>query len=372
MKIESLLAFFICSALVNSLGQQVSMADETLGVADEHKISEVDRLRFTVGVRAIFQDSGGDYWFGSHGEGLCRYDGEIFEYFTTKNGLAEDQILTIQEDAQGTIWVDTQRGVSRFTGDAFVSFPETQRTPSAFKSTFALPDTSQEPWRKSDADLWFSAGTREGVLRYDGQQFRFLPFPHPTSSDTGNTYAVTGFAVGKNNVLWIGTYAGVFGYDGENLTAINDETLGYSNRDDRIHVRCILEDSKGRLWIGNNGIGVLLKEGETIVNFSKEQGKLMPMEAFESNTLAKRFSANTGLQSVFALAEDCHGNIWFGDRDTGAWRYDGTSLVNFTIDEKLSTQMILDIYEDHNQNLLFAMAQGGVYQFKDSTFVRRF
>jgi len=371
MKIAFALSFFICSVLFNWVGQQVVLADEPLSVTDKNKTSEVDRLKFTVGVRAIFQDSRGDYWLGSPGEGLCRYDGEVFEYFTTKDGLADDQILTIQEDAQGAIWIDTQRGVSRYAGDAFVSFPETQ-PPSAFKSTLALPDNLLEPWRKSDADLWFSAGTREGVFRYDGQQIRYLPFPNPRTSVTGSAYAVTGFSPGKSNVLWISTYAGVFGYNGDNLTIINDETLGYSEPDNRIHVRSVLEDSQGRLWIGNNGIGVLLKEGDTIVNFSKEHGKLLPMEAFESNTLAKRFSANTGLQSVFALAEDCHGNIWFGDRDTGAWRYDGKALVNFTIDEKLGSQMILDIYEDQKQNLLFAMAKGGVYQFNGSTFERRF
>ena len=371
MKIEFALSFFICSALFNWTGQQGVLGDEPFGVSDEDKTSQVERLTFTVGVRAIFQDSRGDYWFGSHGDGLCRYNGEVFEYFTTKNGLADEHIVTIQEDKQGAIWVDTQRGVSRYAGDAFVSFPETQ-PPSAFKSTLTPPDTLQAPWRKSDADLWFSAGTSEGVFRYDGQQFRYLPFPHPRTSVTGNTYAVTGFSAGKSNLLWISTYAGIFGYNGESLTIINDETLGYSDREDRVHVRCVLEDSQGRLWIGNNGIGVLLKEGETIVNFSKVQGKLLPMEAFESNTLAKRFSANTGLQSVFALAEDCHGNIWFGDRDTGAWRYDGKALVNFAIDEKLSSKMIWDIYEDHNRNLLFAMAQGGVYQFTSNTFVRRF
>ncbi|MBL8817450.1 MAG: hypothetical protein JNL58_15590 [Planctomyces sp.] len=372
MKIESLVTFFICSALVNCVGQQVALPDEPPGVADENKASEVERLRFTVGVCAIFQDSRGDYWFGSHGEGLCRYDGEAFEYFTTKDGLADDHIRSVQEDSRGAIWVDTQHGVSRHEGNAFVSFPETRPVPSASRLVPSFLGSMQEQWRKSDTDLWFSAGTREGVFRYDGQQFRYLPFPHPGTSVTGNTYAVTGFSAGKNNVLWISTYAGVFGYNGENLTAINDETLGYSNRDDRIHVRCILEDSQGRLWIGNNGIGVLLKEGETIVNFSREHGRLMPMDAFESNTLAKRFSMNSGLQSVFALAEDCHGNIWFGDRDTGAWRYDGKTLVNFAIDEELSSQMIWDIYEDHSQNLLFAMAHGGVYQFTGSTFVKRF
>jgi len=372
VKKELALTLFICSALFNWVGQQVAFADETLCVADGNKTSEVDSLSFTVGVRTIFQDSGGDYWFGSHGEGLCRYDGKVFEYFTTKDGLADDHILTIQEDSKGAIWIDTQHGVSRYAGDAFVSFPETQRGRSAVKSTIPLSNTLQEQWRKSAAAVWFSAGTREGVLRYDGQQFRYLPFPHPTSSDSGNTLGVTGFSEGKNNVLWIGTYAGVFGYNGDNLTIINDETLGNLDRDDRIHVRCVLEDSKGRLWIGNNGIGVLLKEAESVVNFSRKHGKLLPCKEFEANTLAKRFSANTGLQSVFAVAEDCRGNVWFGDRDTGAWRYDGEALVNFTIDEKLGSQMIWDIYEDHGQNLLFAMAQGGVYQFNGSTFVRRF
>ena len=123
MKIVSLLTFFICSVLFIGVGKQVVLADEPFGVAGENKTSEVNRLKFTVGVRAIFQDSRGDYWFGSHGEGLCRYDGEVFEYFTTKDGLADDQIITIQEDAKGAIWVDTQSGVSRYAGDAFVSFP---------------------------------------------------------------------------------------------------------------------------------------------------------------------------------------------------------------------------------------------------------
>ncbi len=98
----------------------------------------------------------------------------------------------------------------------------------------------------------------------------------------------------------------------------------------------------------------------------------MPMEEFQANTLARRFTANVGLQSVFAIAEDSQGNIWFGDRDTGAWRYDGASLVNYSIDTKLESQMIWDIYEDRNQRLLFAMASGGVYEFNGESFERRF
>lgn len=84
------------------------------------------------------------------------------------------------------------------------------------------------------------------------------------------------------------------------------------------------------------------------MNYSRKHGKLLPSKEFEANVLARRFSANTGLQSVFAIAEGCHGNIWFGDKDTGAWRYDGETLVNLIVDEKLGSQIIWDIYEDQN------------------------
>ena len=37
---------------------------------------------YNSGVRAILQDSSGAYWFGSHFEGVCRFDGERFQCFT--------------------------------------------------------------------------------------------------------------------------------------------------------------------------------------------------------------------------------------------------------------------------------------------------
>ena len=81
-----------------------------------------DTLKFTSGVRAIFQDSNGNYWLGSHNEGLVVYNGTRFSYFTTANGLAENQIRSIQEDAQGNIWLGTADGVSKFNGTHFTNY----------------------------------------------------------------------------------------------------------------------------------------------------------------------------------------------------------------------------------------------------------
>ena len=324
--------------------------------------SNSDTLKFNSGIRAIFQDSKGNYWFGSHNEGVSLYDGNSFKYFTTNDGLADNQIRYIQEDKNGTIWFGTANGVSSYDGK------------TVHKHT--VIENSESEWMKTDIDLWFDAGTRQGVYRYDGQKIHYLPFPNPKNINSGNTYAVTSISKGRNNMRWFGTYAGVFGYNGSEFTIINDETLRLTDDSEKIHIRSIFEDSQGRLWIGNNGIGVLLKSGNSIINFSKEQGKLIPINAFEANTQSKQFTKNTGLQAVFAITEDSQGNIWFGDRDSGAWKFDGKTLTNYKImtesTSKIKDNMIYNIYEDQNRNLLFGMAEGGVYKFNGITFDKQF
>lgn len=321
--------------------------------------SKTDTLKFTSGIRAILQDSKGDYWFGSHKEGVSHYDGNSFEYFTINDGLVDNQIRSIQEDENGNIWIATGNGVSSFNGEKFTNYP-----------TEINPQKSD--WNATNGNLWFNAGTNQGAYRYDGQQMNYLAFPNPKDIGAGNLFAVTGIAKGKNEMVWFGTYAGVFGFDGNQFTIINDETLRLTEDSGKVHVRSIFEDSQGRLWIGNNGIGVILKNGDSITHFSKEKGKLIPMDEFESNIQSQQFTKNTGLQSVFAISEDSEGNIWFGDRDSGAWKYDGKTLTNYKIDPRLNSQMIWNIYEDHNKNILFGMAEGGVYKFNGKSFDKWF
>lgn len=320
--------------------------------------SNSDTLKFTSGIRAILQDSKGNYWFGSHNEGVSYYDGRSFEYFSIKDGLADNQIRSIKEDENGIIWFGTANGVSSYDGKSI--------------KNHLVNRNSETKWTKTDKDLWFNAGTQQGVYRHNGQQLNYLAFPNPKDIGTGNLYAVTAISKGKNEMVWFGTYAGVFGFNGNQFTIINDETLRLTEESEKIHVRSIFEDSQGRLWIGNNGIGVILKNGDSIINFSKEKGKLIPMNEFVANFQNKQFAKNTGLQAVFAIAEDSQGNIWFGDRDSGAWKYDGKTLTNYKIDPKLNAQMIWNIYEDQNKNILFGMEDGKVYKFNGETFDKQF
>lgn len=320
--------------------------------------SKTDSLKFTSGIRVIFQDSKGNYWFGSHSEGVSFYDGKSFEYFTTNNGLSDNQVLSIQEDENGKIWLGTANGESMYSNGTFTNYSTKNNEPK-----YDLHNTNR--------DLWFYAGEEKGINRFDGKHMNYLAFPLPENENSDISYGVTGISKDKDGTVWIATYSALFKYDGKMTTVFDDNTLKLKD-DGVLHIRSVLADSKGRIWIGNNGIGVLLKKGDSITHFSKEQGKLIPMNEFKRNTQTQQFTKNTGLQSVFAIEEDAEGNIWFGDRDMGAWKYDGKILTNYKIDSKLKSQMIWSIYKDQNKNLFFGMAEGGVYKFNGKTFDKQF
>lgn len=315
---------------------------------------KTNSLKFTSGVRAILRDSKGSYWFGSHKEGVSVFDGETFRYYTIDDGLPENQIRSIQEDASGVIWIATASGICSYDGGKLTNHTGMTKVATHFK------------WEKAEDDLWFTAGNQNGVYRYDGDELTYLAFPQHVVVDPKKVYHVTGITEGKKNMLWVGTYAGVIGYNGREFSTINDETLKKTSETGSLHIRSIFEDSKGRLWIGNNGIGVLLKVGDRVINFSEKMNLINP----ESSGKGHKSPAGT-LEHVFVIQEDGSGNIWFGDRDTGIWRYDGDAMTNYTVDTKLSSQMAWCINND-DDNLLFGMADGGVYKFNGKSFDKIF
>ena len=215
--------------------------------------------------------------------------------------------------------------------------------------------------------MWFEAGTRECVYRYNGSSLQYLDFPaHQVLNLNNNLFSVTDISTGKNTI-WFSTYAGVFGYDGSEFTSINDETMVFDREIEQLHIRSILEDSKGRLWMGNNGIGVLLREGDSIINFSEKHKLIHPGSSKNGNK-----SPEGTLEHVFTIAEDGDGNIWFGDRDAGIWKYDGNSLKNFTVKDGLSNDCARAIYKDQAGTLWFGMHDGSVYTYNGQSFDKRF
>lgn len=326
-----------------------------------------DRLRFASPVRAIFHDARGRYWFGSAQEGVACVDGDVLTYFTKEDGLADGQIRAIQEDSHGTIWFQTARGISRFDADGMARYDPPMDEPEA-------------TWRIGPDDLWFLGHDPIGLARpetppwvygFDGDTFRAHRLPAPREPSVRDDNLVTAITRGPSGTLWIATYAAVFGFDGTTTTIIDDASLGLGEATGRLHVRCLHEDRRGRLWIGNNGIGVIVKDGDSILNFTQDRGVGRWKRGSPGSLALRPGDAPAGepsLHRVFSIGEDRDGGIWFGTIEQGAWRFDGTTLRQFGAADGLTTESVMSIHADRNGDLWLGGI--GVFRFDGAAFER--
>src|SRR3954469_7524534 len=60
-------------------------------------------------VYEVFQDSNGFIWMATDA-GICKYDGNTLTTFTVKDGIPENVVLKIKEDAKKRVWFNTLSG----------------------------------------------------------------------------------------------------------------------------------------------------------------------------------------------------------------------------------------------------------------------
>jgi len=316
------------------------------------------RLKYTTGVRSILEDSKGNIWFGSYNEGVCLLHNGELQYFTTENGLSNNQVRSIYEDKNGIIWFECGRGLSSYDGQQMTTYKERNYN-------------AKKEWKLNESDLWFKGDESEGynklegdpgIYQYDGKKLSFRTLPVKQNQGDYFKYSIsTPFIKGKNGTFWIGTYGSVIGYNGSDFKIIDNVYLGFNKEIRSLHVRSIMEDSKGNLWIGNNGIGVLKYDGQKVSDFTEQQ------------KLKKEQTGGNSLERVFSIGEDTLGNIWFGTVEFGAWRYDGNSVKNFTTADGLDSKHIWFIYKSKQGELWFGGASpSGVYQFNGNSFERKY
>ncbi|MFM2206944.1 MAG: hypothetical protein RL213_919 [Bacteroidota bacterium] len=336
-----------------SLSQEipVSKKDSDVILSKPTVSGEVDK-----NIRSIFQDNDDNYWFGTNGAGVYRYNGQTLTHYTVKEGLPHNQIQSIQEDSRGDIWFGTGAfGVCRFDGKTFTTFTDRENLTSS--------NGADHEWEITQNDLWFYAGG--GVYHYNGNSFVYLPLSKTgfatkqsqSSPFNLSRYAVYSILKDKKGNVWFGTQAeGVCRYDGKTFTWFTEKGLSGSA------VLCLFEDSKGNLWFGNNGSGLFRWDGKSLINFTDEKG--LSNEEF-------KVSGKSGpgtMARIYAINEDDFGNLWIGTVDAGVWKYDGNRLTNYTIKNGLTSDAVNFIYKDHSGVLWFGTDGDGICKFNGNTF----
>jgi hypothetical protein len=86
-----------------------------------------------LGPRALYAAADGAVWLGAS-EGVYRYDGQAWQQFTAQNGLPDNAVAAIAEDADGWLWFGTRNGAARVDPAALdlspVAWPAPTPTPT--------------------------------------------------------------------------------------------------------------------------------------------------------------------------------------------------------------------------------------------------
>ena len=121
-----------------------------------------------------------------------------------------------------------------------------------------------------------------------------------------------------NGIMWIGTYAGLYRYNGKEFRRMDYDSVH--------NVNCLYVDSEGRLWIGTNDSGLSIAIDEQVVNVV-DQAKGLPADSVRSIIQSSDgyyyigttgslqvLTLNSGLKRVSTLWEVNHAEDLAADR----------------------------------------------------------
>ena len=117
-------------------------------------------------VRTMYQDKKGDYWFGTNGNGIIRYNGKTLEKITIESSHQWVSVREIVEDKVGNVWFGTSSGLIKYDGEKFTTFSENEGLQDEEIWGLAIDKSGQ---------IW--VGSIGGLSNFDGE--KFIPFSLP-------------------------------------------------------------------------------------------------------------------------------------------------------------------------------------------------
>ena len=283
-------------------------------------------------VITVFEDSRQTLWVGTN-QGLYMIrqpfgGARSVACLTMADGLANNGINRIVEDAQGDILVASGYGVNRIRmqGSAVVGI-ETLLSRLPVITLFI--DHEQSVW----------VGTF-----FDGlQRYRSTPFVTIESMDGIVLYRPCLY-VEADGTLWVGSNQG-------RLLKVNggrSRLFFPENNIDEMGIRALCRDQAGVLWVGTHLNGFYRLENNVLVR----QQKRLNHEA-------------DGVRNIFC---DSRGRVWIGTV-YGLYRYDRGSYTFFDKSAGLSHEYIYQILEDRRGDL-WVCSLSGLMRFERGEIAR--
>ncbi len=249
----------------------VASSDFGLGVWDGAHFQKAGAVPSNEPITALACAKNGAVWAGTS-YGAVEIGKTASRRWTSRDGLPDNEVLSLIEGPDGTIWIGTNDGVTRYRNNELSVY----RTRDGLSHSVVLSLLVDR-----EGSLW--AGTKDGLDQFtDGKVTPYSTSEGLLSNDTGPVIEDT---AGR---LWVGTLgSGLNLFDGHRFRAL-------TKRDGLLddYILSLQVDRMGDLWVGSNAGVNRLHDGKVVASFTTHNGL-------------------SGSQ-VRALSVDAQGVLWAG------------------------------------------------------------
>jgi signal transduction histidine kinase/ligand-binding sensor domain-containing protein len=279
-------------------------------------------------VITILRDSDGSVWAGTYSNGLHRIAGNRVDRYATTQGLLNNSVRSLFEDAEKNLWVGTNGGVEVLSRGKFIPFGKQEGLSDSYtRSTF----------EDRDGNIWI--GTASGVVRLSGRERVIF-----TKKDGLPNDYVWSVAQSGDGTMWMGSPVGLTRFAGKDSRTFT-EADGLPSRS----VRALFVDDEDWLWIGTERGLARLRDGKVEI--------LNPGEGWA-----------TSFVQAFAKGPD--GSLWIGSDGRGIARYHGGRFETWSEKEGLPDSHILALVVDPEGTVWIGTDSAGLIRMKDGRFTR--
>ncbi len=242
-------------------------------------------------VKAFCEDSDGEMWIGTDGGGLDRYNRreQTFVHYKydpqNANSIGSNEVLSILEDSRKQLWIATWGGgLCRFDKrtNRFTRYQTTSKQAGTLGSDYVQCMVEDKPGRLY-VGTYFG-----GLFVFDTEKEIFTPVAQSATTGKGVTgNNVVALMKDKAGNIWVGTDDGGL----NKIDAATGAVVHYFNQSKKKpDIRILFTDSKGNIWVGQQGLYVYQPHNKQFEIFTHAEG----------------------LSSLFikGIVEDNNGNLW--------------------------------------------------------------
>lgn len=324
-------------------GRNLNNRDEVINF---HKYLLPKNSSASGSILSIYQGASGLIWFGTIDNGLGsfnKYTHTSWKHIIDPNNdfsILSNNVTTVFDDNSGILWIGTNAGINMIDreSDRFTWHKRATGISNTISS-----NNIQAIYKESNNIVWLGTFDK-GLSHYD-------PLTEIYTNYLDNDFIVEGESIKeKNRVLQK--------YDKRKKSKKAPKIHYLTNN----RIYAIHRDKSKRLWVATGGGGL------NILNINN--GRIAKYKNNPDN------NTSIGSDNLRCLFEDSNGRIWIGTEDAGLNEFNGGGFRRFLSDENdifsIGGNDIRSIVEDKNGYLWIGTFGGGLNKFdiKNNKFTR--